>query len=122
MEDKDYDHDSLTFFVYRILNCIFSHFLHSHSVAAGILPTIWTCKAREHHHKLLLTAGHKTQVTHKVFYNTQLTVEDTRYNGQNKKQTKYKTPVLHRTEEIQHVQEGTQSEQNSRICSCEKTQ
>lgn len=65
-------------------------------------------------HKVLLTAGHKTQVTY-VFYNTQLTVEDTTDNGQNTKETIYKTPLLHRTEDIQHVQEETKSEQEYRI-------
>jgi len=129
MKDEDYDHDSLTLFVYRSLNCILSHMLQfslCHCRYSSDNLTIQGKRTQSrllhYHHKVLLTTGRKTQVTYKVFYNTQLKVEGTTDNGQNTKQTMYKNSLLHRTEDIQHVQEGTQSEQKYRIYSCDKTQ
>lgn len=55
-----------------------------------------------------------------VFYNTQLKEEDITDSGQNTKQTIHKTPLLYRKEDIQHVQEGIQSDKNIEYAAARK--
>ena len=122
-----YDRYSLTLSVYKRLNYILSHLLHSvcHFKYSSDHLTVQGKRTQSrllhYHHKVLLTTGHKTQVTYNVYL--EHTVDSRGHNkGQNTKQTIYKSPLLHTTEDIKHVQEGTELEQKCRIHSGEKTQ
>jgi hypothetical protein len=127
MKNKNYEQDSLTLFVYKVLIVL----SHTCCILTLSLQTFFRPSdcAREENTEQIITlptqgtvdCRHNTQVT-KCCYNTQLTVQDTTDDVQNTEQTILKNSCATQNRRYTTRKEGTQSEQRYRICSDESRQ